>query len=475
MDFTQLKLDDLFACLGEQGAVGLAVSGGGDSMALMHLFAEWRKVHPLKSGRDVVFSVDHGLRKEAAGEVALVISSAEALGFIGAPIKLEGLGEGGSLQARAREARYEAMAGRLKELGLSQLLTAHTLDDQAETFLMRLLRGSGIDGLSAMFEKRELYGIKILRPLLSVRGEVLREWLRARGVEWVTDPSNENEDYERVQVRHVLRSLEGILDGFGNSPKRDLTQMIGESASRLQRGRLALEEQALDFVVSHVTAHRVGLLYVKAVDLFNLSEEIQIRVLRRLLMAFGVEGRALSSLEGAAAHIKTMREEKFVFAGVMCEKKADGYLQFSRESGRSPFEIVKRDFTKTDISQDSQSQDNQAKLVHQLIWDNRIEISVPKDFSGNMVVRGFSNVEIAKVKEKYKQIGTDVARLNGAQRVLPALAGCWSNDQLVAVPQLELYDESLFIELFGDLDAFLDGTTFERAVFPLNRWKTQII
>ena len=120
MDFTQLKLDDLFACLSEEGAIGLAVSGGGDSMALMHLFAQWRETHPLKHGKDVVFSVDHGVREESAGEVSLVMKTADELGFLGVPIKLEGLAEGRSLQARASDARYESMAAPLKELGLFQ-------------------------------------------------------------------------------------------------------------------------------------------------------------------------------------------------------------------------------------------------------------------------------------------------------------------------------------------------------------------
>lgn len=460
MDFTQLKLDDLFACLSEQAAVGLAVSGGGDSMALLHLFAEWREAHPLTDGKDVIFSVDHGVREEALGEVSLVMKTADELGFLGVPIKLEGLGEGGSLQARARDARYEAMAARLKELGLFQLLTAHTLDDQAETFLMRLLRGSGIDGLSSMHELRELYGVTIVRPLLSVRGEVLRGWLSKRGIDWVSDPSNEKVEYERVRVRQLLQSLKGL----GNSPEENLTEMIGESLLRLQRGRLALEQQAIDFVNSQVRVHRVGFLHVKADDLFCLPLEIQIRILRRLLLAFGIEGRSLSSLEGGISHIEAMGREKFVLAGVMCEKKADGYLQFSREIGRTTFEIVTRDFTQKDLASEKQ-----------MIWDKRVEIIVPSGFAGELLVRGFSNVEIAQIKEKYKQIGVDVSRLKGAQKILPALAGCWCNDQLVAVPQLELYDESLFVELFGDLDAFLDDVSFERAVFPLNRWKTQLI
>jgi|GEM_PF-320714 len=458
MELTHSKIDDLFSLLVGQeaqgtGAVGLAVSGGGDSMALLHLFAEWRSRYPLGEAKDVVFSVDHGVRVEAAEEVAFVIGTAEELGFTGVPIKLSGLDEGNSLQARARDGRYEAMASQLKELNLSHLLTAHTLDDQAETFLMRLGRGSGIDGLSSMHTQRELYGMQILRPLLNVRGKTLRSWLKERGIDWVEDPSNNDTNYERVHVRQLLNSLDN--DGR-------FSEMIGESVRRLQRGRLALEEQAIDFVRSHVTAHRVGLLFMKGEDYFSLPNEIKVRILRRLLMAFGVEGRSLSSLESGAAHLETMGQEKFVLAGVMCEKKADGSLQFSREIGRAPFEIVEQSFESSHSISSGRG----------VIWDRRIGIKVPDEFSGDILIRGFSKVELEKIKEKYLELGTGLSRLTASKTILPAVAGCWQNGQLVAVPQLEIYDESLFVELFGDLDAFLDDVSFERADFPLKNWKT---
>ncbi|MGH1407141.1 MAG: tRNA lysidine(34) synthetase TilS [Rhodomicrobiaceae bacterium] len=464
MELTHSKIDDLFSQLLGKSAIGLAVSGGGDSMALLHLFADWRSRYPLNDAKDVVLSVDHGVRAEAAEEVVKVIQTAEELGFTGVPIKLKGLDKGSSLQARAREARYEAMAQHLKEFDISHLLTAHTLDDQAETFLMRLLRGSGIDGLSSMHDTRELFGMQIIRPLLKVRGSVLRSWLETRGIGWVEDPSNRNVDYERVQVRQLLTSL----DSLSLDREVRLPEMIGESVRRLQRGRLALENQALEFVRSNVTVHRVGLLFVKGEDYFSLPNEIQVRILRRLLMAFGIEGRSLSSLESGAAHITTMGQEKFVLAGVMCEKKSDGYLQFSREVGRTNFEIVEQQFGECSTL----SSDGDISHSRQVIWDQRVGIKVPTQFSGVLLIRGFSNVEIAQIKDKYRELGTGLSRLNASKTVLPAIAGCWCEGRLVAVPQLEIYDESLFVELFGDLDEFLDGVSFERAVFPLKNWKT---
>lgn len=446
MELTHSKIDDLFSSFIGQGAVGLAVSGGGDSMALMHLFAEWRERFPLDNSRDVVFSVDHGVRDGAADEVKMVISCAETLGFTGVPLKLEGLDQGASLQERARDARYEAIASEMKVMGLSCLLTAHTLDDQAETFLMRLRRGSGIDGLTSMFPQRELYGVQIMRPLLSLNGQVLRELLKERGVSWVEDPSNENEDFERVEVRNLLKNLDA--DGR-------LSDMIGQTVCRLQRGRMALEDQALAFIKTHVTMHRIGVLQVKFEEYLELPLDVQIRVLRRVLLAFGAEGRSLSSLEGGAHHLASMGEEKFVLAGVMCERRMDGLLQFSRESGRAPFEIVEHDFG-TD-----------QRLV---IWDHRIGVRVPDDFKGALQFRGFTKSEISQLAEKYKGLGQAYPRFAIARSLLPSVVGVWCDGQLLAVPQLESYDESLFVELFGDLDRYLDEAPFDRAVFPLNGW-----
>ena len=450
MDLTHSQIDDLFSSFSGQGAVGLAVSGGGDSMALMHLFAEWRKRFPLDNSRDVVFSVDHGVREGAAEEVQMVLSCAEELGFVAVPLKVGGLDKGASLQERARRARYEVIASEMKVMGLSCLLTAHTLDDQAETFLMRLRRGSGIDGLSSMFPRRELYGVQIMRPLLSPNGQVLRKLLKQRGVSWVEDPSNENEDFERVEVRNLLKSLD--VDGR-------LSEMIGQTVCRLQRGRIALEDQALGFIKTHLNIHRIGVLQVKLDDYFELPLDVQIRVLRRVLLAFGAEGRSLSSLEGGAHHLASMREEKFVLAGVMCEKRMDGFYQFSRESGRAPFEIIERDFG-TD--------------QRMVIWDNRIRVMVPEDFKGVLKFRGFTKSEISQLAEKYKGLGQAYPRFAIARSILPSVVGVWSEGQLLAVPQLESYDESLFVELFGDLDRYLDEAPFDRAVFPLNGWMASL-
>lgn len=204
-----------FPVLSESGArsagpVGLAVSGGSDSIALMHLAARWAKA---ESRRLLVLTVDHGLRPEAAAEAAFVASEARALGLCHkvlrwtAPV---------ARQAAARRARHALLASALREAGGSLLMTGHTADDQAETFMIRARQGSGWYGLAGMrclslspvWPEGE--GIWIHRPLINLARAGLRRELEAIGASWTEDPSNENPAFERVRVRQRLAKSPGL-------------------------------------------------------------------------------------------------------------------------------------------------------------------------------------------------------------------------------------------------------------------------
>lgn len=184
------------------GSLGLAVSGGPDSLALLILAAQ------AMPGEIAVASVDHGLRPEAAGEVAMVGQVCAALDVPFTPISVKV--PGGNLQAKAREARYAALAAWVREEGLGALATAHHADDQAETLLMRLARGSGLSGLAGVRAASPFdpgdggEPFPLLRPLLDWRKEELEEVVAASGFAPVRDPSNEETRFDRVRVRHHL-------------------------------------------------------------------------------------------------------------------------------------------------------------------------------------------------------------------------------------------------------------------------------
>lgn len=206
------------------GPLGLAVSGGPDSLALLLL------AHAALPGRIAVASIDHGLRPEAAGEVALVERIAGERGIPFTPITVAIAP--GNTQARGREARYAALARWAGEAGLGAVATAHHADDQAETLLMRLNRGSGLAGLAGVRARSAIEGseVTLLRPLLGWRKAELAGVVEAAGIIPATDPSNTNPAYDRARLRAALAGADWL----------DPVQ-IAASAAHIAEGWQALE------------------------------------------------------------------------------------------------------------------------------------------------------------------------------------------------------------------------------------------
>ncbi len=214
------------AALDPPARLGLAVSGGGDSMALLHLAQQW-------GGADLhVATVDHGLRPEAAAEAELVAQEAQRLGLRHVTLRWQGWDGRGNLQDQARQARRALLQDWAAGEGLGAVALGHTSDDQAETLLMRLARGSGVDGLAAMAARRETDGILWLRPLLGFGRAELRDALRRKSLPWVDDPSNDDPRFERVKIRQALATLD--LD-----PAR-----LSETAARMAEARAVLDQTA---------------------------------------------------------------------------------------------------------------------------------------------------------------------------------------------------------------------------------------
>ena len=187
--------------------IGIAVSGGGDSMALLHLLARCAEHtgHPIEA-----VTVDHGLRPEAADEAAMVATFCAKANIRHTTLKWEGWDGQGNLSAAARNARYAMMADWAKERGIGGIVLGHTCDDVAETFLMRLARKAGVDGLASMDVEFKKNGIRWARPLWQQHRSELRDYLRRHDVRWVDDPTNDDTAYERVRVRQALQVLEPL-------------------------------------------------------------------------------------------------------------------------------------------------------------------------------------------------------------------------------------------------------------------------
>lgn len=277
----------LFAGLKAAPALVLAVSGGPDSVALMWLAARWQR-SLARGPRLTVVTVDHGLRREAAREAREVKRLAVELGLPHRTLRWRDAKPKTGLPAAAREARYRLLAQAARAVGASHVLTAHTRDDQAETLVMRLLRGSGLAGLSAMASLSERDGIVLARPLLDVPKAQLIATLRRAKVGFADDPTNRDTAFTRPRLRALLPQL--AAEG---GDARTLVRL----ATRLARANAAVEvladgaERFLRLRDRDV-APQAGIRSFEASSFAVLPEEVRLRLLLRAVNALGHEGPA---------------------------------------------------------------------------------------------------------------------------------------------------------------------------------------
>jgi tRNA(Ile)-lysidine synthase len=272
----------LFADWASAPALVLAVSGGPDSVALMWLAARWRR--GLKRGPDLIaVTIDHGLRPEAALEARDVKRLAASLDIPHRTLRWTGAKPKTGLPAAARDARYLLLAKAARSAGASHVLTAHTRDDQAETLLMRMARGSGLAGLAGMARLTERDGIQLARPFLHVAKVQLVATLTKAKIDFATDPSNSDPSYTRPRLRALMPAL--ASEGFDS---RNLARL----ATRLRRADVALELM-VDGAERFLALHSPKL--PEAIDagaFAGLAEEIRVRLLLRMIDQVGHEGPA---------------------------------------------------------------------------------------------------------------------------------------------------------------------------------------
>lgn len=257
------------------GAVG--VSGGGDSLSLLVLLAEWAKANGLDAPS--VLTVDHRLRKESGNDAKAVFAFARALGLKASILRLIAPPAKSDIEAWARQARYAAMAKASRKQGLAALYVGHNQDDQAETFMLRLARGSGLDGLSGML-KIAAYplpdhpDLRLVRPLLDFSRAEVRTFLRTRGFEWRDDPMNADPRFARVRMRAAWPAFEAA----GLSAAR-----VAAAATHLRRSRDFLDTATADFLERYTQLSGARLL-IDGAAFASLPRELGLRALAKILM-----------------------------------------------------------------------------------------------------------------------------------------------------------------------------------------------
>jgi tRNA(Ile)-lysidine synthase len=274
----------LFSGLHAFPVLVLSVSGGPDSTALMVLAARWRDALKTKP-KLVAVTVDHGLRKESKREAAAVARLARKLKIAHRTLRWNGSKPSTGLQEAARMARYRLLGDAAGRLGATHILTAHTLDDQAETVLIRMTRGSGITGLGAMMRLSALpsggnSAIMLVRPLLDIPKLRLIATLRAAKIPYAEDPSNSDPRFTRAR----LRGLMGALAHEGLDARR-----LAQLARRLKRADVAVEK-AVDRAMAELVVELPGAVAVEARRFAELPAEIALRLLGRAVAKAGDEG-----------------------------------------------------------------------------------------------------------------------------------------------------------------------------------------
>lgn len=248
------------------GALGVAVSGGSDSVALLHLVCDWGR----KNGRKIyAATVNHNLRVEAHDETEFVANLCDDLDIPHRVLSWDNWDGRGNLQSAARDARKELLAGWARKLDLAAVAIGHTQDDQAETFLLRLARGSGVDGLSGMRYTSGTNPVWV-RPMLDIPRADLRDYLSYSGRKWVEDPSNQDEKYDRVKMRNAMP----LLAELGLTSKR-----LAKTAFGLQSARAALDQTTKDVAASCCTLDIYGTVAIDLKQLQFCAPDIQYRVI----------------------------------------------------------------------------------------------------------------------------------------------------------------------------------------------------
>lgn len=396
------RVDALFFCLKSFSRLALAVSGGPDSLCLLVLFDEWRRRNRWP-GTAEILCVDHGLRAESAAEAAFVAEAAKARGLSCTVLRWNGGKPASNLQEEARRARYRLMAGRMRKSGTEALVLAHHLDDQAETFLDRLTRGSGVSGLSAMAadEPEGPSGLRLLRPLLEVPKHQLEASLAERGINWCSDPSNLDPKYKRSR----LRALMALLAGEGLSAER-----IARTAGNIRRAREALEATVMDLAARHVEEHAAGPLRLDRAVYRSVAEDLRLRLLTYLAArATGTALRPrLEKLEALDLKIMSRENARHTLAGALFES-GDDTIWCWREPGRVPPGIA-------------------ARLCGSGLWDNRYRYRIAEEGSAAAMGSGLTLGPLFAAPVSARQIDWPGGWPKAAFECAPAV---WAGDELV--------------------------------------------
>jgi tRNA(Ile)-lysidine synthase len=387
--------------------IGIAVSGGGDSVALLHLFARWsaQTGHPISA-----VTVDHSLRAESRAEAEGVGALCGALDIPHDILTWSRPEGAGNLAALARDGRYALMAQWARTNGIDGIALGHTIDDNAENFLMRLGRSAGVDGLAEMKTRFKRDGIVWARPIWQQQRAELRCYLERHNVTWVDDPSNDDPRYSRTLVRRALPAFEEI----GITP-----ETLHHSAFALRQARDALAFYTHQEAQTHIIQEGGDLLIPE-----RIRPPIPVDIERRLTVAalqwVGSSLYPPRKMPVAGLAVELQQQQRMTLSGCLIMRRK-GQLRITRE-----YNAVK----------DMRGPTN-------AVWDSRWHLDGPH--ADDLEVRALGE----GVSELPDWRATGIPRPS-----LMASPSVWRGDTLLAVP-LAQYNPDWTAQIVADFTSFL--------------------
>ena len=399
-----------------KGDIGVGVSGGGDSMALLHLGAEWAENN---KRRLKAVTIDHGLRSGSSSECVHVKKISEKLSIEHTTLKWLAK-PSGNLQNSARNARHELLLDWTKKSKLSVVLLGHTLDDNAETIMIKLIRGSGIDGLAGISKNKKINELAIFRPLINITRDDLRRYLIVKNIQWIDEPSNFDERFERIKVRNLLPKLSDV----GLTAKK-----LVALSSHMNRAKEALNGEVARFAKQYVQQKKWGDLEIKFDEFIKIPQEYQFRLLSAALL--WVSGKVYRPRFNSLERLLNALTSRSIGRGrslMGCLIKCDGEnIKLSREFSAIAKPIL--------------------AVNSKFVWEKNWQLVVDFEKLNNTMIGPLG-------KEGLKQIENNKSFLVPSNALICSVA-MFENEQVLCLPIIS-YGSGLKSTLIGGTESFLN-------------------
>lgn len=366
----------------QNNKLAVAVSGGIDSMALMFIADKWCKNNNIEL---FVITVDHQLREESSKEAKYVAEICKKYNINHTILVWEGEKPQHNIELIARENRYNLISKFCKQNNINTLLIAHHLQDQTETFFIRLFRGSGIDGLASMNDINNMYGLTILRPFLECCKEDLQTFLEEKQIQWVEDPSNNDEKYLRNKIRKFLNSFDN---------KQEILSRINSAVENINESKLSINSLIKNIEKKIVSYNSFGTCLLDKNKLIEQDDIVALKILSTISMKISgnIYKPRLKKLKRLFETIKENEEVKYTFYGCVFETYKDNLIMIYREYN-------------------SILEDKKLICGEEVVWDNRFIVKLNKQVD-DVVITHIKEGEFKTLlnntklnnREKYKEL-----------------------------------------------------------------------